>query len=154
MSSWRRKISCGLFPKIKACPASVNAILGFRSTNPKAFGARFILSRALNALSEGDPVPSKKLLSASSSINCSCVVLFHGLPWNLSQSNSISGIIFAGVRGEVVKNKTLLSSLAIPATSIVFYYDMHLIVLETISNIYSVVLVILIKNEITIQFFS
>lgn len=83
-------------------------------------------------------------------MNYSCVTLFHGFLSNLSQSNPISGIIFAGVRGEVVKNKTLLSSLAIPITSIIFYYDMHFIVFETVSNVYCIVFVILIKNEITI----
>ena len=40
--------------------------------------------------------------------------------------------------------------LAIPITSIIFYYDMHFIVFETISNVYCIVFVILIKNEITI----
>ena len=47
---------------MKESPASVNATQGFKSIKPKAFGARLIRSRALKALSDGDPFPSKKSL--------------------------------------------------------------------------------------------
>lgn len=46
-------------------------------------------------------------------MNAICVSLFQGWPAKCSFSNDISGTIFIGVRGEVVRNKVRLSTLAI-----------------------------------------
>ena len=96
------------FAEIKELPAFVSFIVGSRRTTPKAFGARFILSLALTAGSLL-PEPLKKFSFLKSSINVTYVSVFHFLPSKFLLKRSISGIIFSGVRGDVVINKTLLS---------------------------------------------
>lgn len=93
------------FAEIKELPAFVSFIVDSRRTTPKAFGARFILSLALTAGSLL-PEPLKKF---KSSINATYVSVFHFLLSKFLLKRSISGIIFSGVRGDVVINKTLLS---------------------------------------------
>lgn len=89
---------------------------GERLTKPSDFGALLMRSRALNAGS-APHCPLKNCSSRSSAMKRRCVSVFQGCPDKCLARRSISGIILAGVRGDVVTKTVLLLICDIKAIS-------------------------------------